>query len=59
LLIKDFGSDLSTDSIGFVQETKQMNFKEACDYVGSFVGITYAQANVTKYQGNKIEMGVL
>ena len=43
LLIKDFGSDLSTDSIGFVQETKQMNFKEACDYVGSFVGITHVR----------------
>jgi len=43
LLIKDFGSDLSTDSIGFVQETKQMNFKDACEYVGSYVGITHIQ----------------
>ena len=39
LLIKDFGSDLSTDAIGFVMETKQMKFVEAVNYVGSFVGV--------------------
>ena len=31
------------DAIGFVQETKQMNFKDACEYVGSYVGITHIQ----------------
>ena len=31
------------DAIGFVQETKQMNFKESCEYVGSYVGITHIQ----------------
>jgi len=38
LLIKDFGSDLSTDAIGFVMETKQMTFIEATNYVEQFTG---------------------
>ncbi len=38
LLIKDFGSDLSTDAIGFVMETKQMPFVEAVNYVEQFTG---------------------
>lgn len=37
--IKDFGSDLGTDAIGFVQEVKQINFKEAVAYVAGFVNI--------------------
>lgn len=36
-LIKDFGSDLSTDAIGFVQEIKNIGFKEAVDYVKLYV----------------------
>ena len=36
-LIKDFGSDLSTDAFGFVQEVKQCSFIEAVDYVSKFV----------------------
>lgn len=38
-LIKDFGSDLTTDAIGFVQETKKLPFREAVSYVGNFVGV--------------------
>lgn len=37
--IKDFGSDLSTDAIGFVQEVKGVNFTEAVAIVGGFVNI--------------------
>jgi len=35
--IKDFGGDLSTDAIGFVQEAKGIGFKEALNYVRNFV----------------------
>lgn len=35
-LIKDFGSDLECDAIGFVQQVKQCDFKTAVEYVGSF-----------------------
>jgi len=35
-LIKDFGSDLEVDAIGFVQQVKQCDFKTAVNYVGSF-----------------------
>ena len=35
--IKDFGGDLATDAIGFVQEAKNMGFKEALNYVRNFV----------------------
>lgn len=38
-LIKDFGSDLETDCIGFVQEVKQCDFKTAVEYVGSFTNV--------------------
>ncbi len=38
LQIKDFGSDLSTDVIGFVMKEKQMHFVDAVNYVESFVG---------------------
>jgi len=38
-LIKDFGSDLSTDIIGFVEIVNQCSFKDAVSYVGSYVGI--------------------
>lgn len=37
--IKDFGSDLGTDAIGFVQEVKQLSFMDAVAYVASFVNI--------------------
>ena len=37
--IKDFGCDLATDAIGFVQEVKQLSFKDAVAYVGGFVNI--------------------
>ncbi len=37
--IKDFGSDLGTDAIGFVQEVKQLDFKSAVEYVGGFVNV--------------------
>ena len=36
--IKDFGSDLSTDVIGFVQEEMGCSFKEALSVVSSYVG---------------------
>jgi len=36
--IKDFGSDLSTDAIGFVQDEMNCTFKEALSVVASFVG---------------------
>lgn len=38
-LIKDFGSDLSTDVFGFVEVVNQCSFKDSVSYVGSFVGI--------------------
>ena len=37
LLIKDFGSDLCTDIIGFVQQTRGLDFKESLDYVNQYV----------------------
>lgn len=37
--IKDFGSDLGTDSIGFVQEVKGLDFKDAVAYVAGYVNI--------------------
>lgn len=40
LLIKDFGSDLSTDIIGFIQECKGASFKTALETVESFVGVS-------------------
>ena len=40
LLIKDFGSDLSTDVIGFVQEANNVDFKTAVSIVAGYVGIT-------------------
>ena len=39
-LIKDFGSDLSTDSIGFVMEVKRVDFKTAVEIVGGYVNVT-------------------
>jgi hypothetical protein len=39
-LIKDFGSDLECDAIGFVQQVKQCDFKTAVEYVGSFVNVS-------------------
>lgn len=42
LLIKDFGSDLSTDAIGFVMEARQLSFQEASSYVAEFVGMKIA-----------------
>lgn len=41
--IKDFGSDLGTDAIGFVQEVKKLNFKEAVAYVAGFVNIRISE----------------
>ena len=38
-LIKDFGSDLETDCIGFVQEVKSCDFKTAVEYVGSYLNV--------------------
>lgn len=38
-LIKDFGSDLSTDAIGFIQEVDKVDFKTAVNYVANFVGV--------------------
>lgn len=35
--IKDFGSDLATDIIGFVQQVKNMNFPDSVEYVKRFV----------------------
>ena len=43
-LVKDFGSDLSTDIIGFVQETKGLDFKDAVGYVASFINISFGGA---------------
>lgn len=37
--IKDFGSDMAGDAISFVQETKQLNFKDSVAYVGGFVNV--------------------
>lgn len=37
--IKDFGSDMAGDAISFVQEVKQVNFKEAVSVVAGFVNI--------------------
>lgn len=42
LLIKDFGSELSTDIIGFVQEVKGVDFKTATEIVGGFVNVQIA-----------------
>lgn len=39
-LLKDFGSDLECDAIGFVQKVKQCDFKTAVEYVGSFVNVS-------------------
>lgn len=39
-LLKDFGSDLECDAIGFVQQVKQCDFKTAVEYVGSFVNVS-------------------
>lgn len=39
-LIKDFGSDLSTDAIGFVMEAKRVQFLEAVEIVGGYVNVT-------------------
>ena len=39
-LIKDFGSSLSTDAIGFVQESQKTDFKTAVLIVGKYVGVT-------------------
>jgi hypothetical protein len=36
LLIKDFGGDLSTDVIGFIQEVSNVNFKEALEIVARY-----------------------
>lgn len=41
-LIKDWGADLETDAIGFIQIVKQRSFKEAVDYAGSFVNVQVA-----------------
>ena len=41
-LIKDFGSDLECDVIGFVELVKQCNFKSAVEYVGGFVNVRIA-----------------
>jgi len=41
-LIKDFGSDLSCDCIGFVQEVKNCSFREAVEYVGGFTNVKVA-----------------
>jgi DNA primase len=38
LLIKDFGSDLSTDVIGFVMESRGVNFIDAVNYIKDFIG---------------------
>lgn len=40
--IKDFGSDMSGDIIAFVQETKQLSFKDATAFVGGFVNVAVA-----------------
>jgi len=37
--IKDFGSDLATDVIGFIEEVKNVDFKMAVEIVGDFVNI--------------------
>ena len=37
LLIKDFGSELCTDIIGFVQEVKGINFIESVNYVKTYL----------------------
>jgi len=43
-VVKDFGDqDAFSDIFGFLMHTQKMNFKEACEYVGSFVGITFNQ----------------
>lgn len=41
-LIKDFGSDLSTDAIGFVQQVRKCSFREAVEYVGGFTNVQVA-----------------
>ena len=40
LLIKDFGGDLSTDVIGFIQEVKAVDFKTAVEIAGGFVNVS-------------------
>ena len=44
-LIKDFGSDLSTDAFGFVEIVSQCTFKDAVRYVGNFVGVDILENN--------------
>jgi hypothetical protein len=41
-LIKDFGSELSTDAIGFIQEVDQVDFRTAVEIVGGFVNLRVA-----------------
>ena len=41
-LIKDFGSDLSTDIIGFIQEVKRVDFKSAVMEVSKYVNVQVA-----------------
>ncbi len=38
--VKDFGSDLATDVIGFVQEVNKTDFKDSVAYVAGFLNIT-------------------
>jgi len=38
-LIKDFGSELSTDAIGFIQEVDKVDFKTAVEIVGAFANV--------------------
>jgi hypothetical protein len=37
LLIKDFGSELSTDCIGFVMQTKNIDFIESVNYIKKYI----------------------
>lgn len=41
-LIKDFGSDLSTDAIGFIIEVDKVDFRTAVEIVGGFVNVQVA-----------------
>ena len=38
-LVKDFGSELSTDAIGFIQEVDKVDFKTAVEIVGAFANV--------------------
>lgn len=38
-LIKDFGSDLSTDIIGFVMEVKNVDFIESVKFIKNYMGV--------------------